>query len=190
MGSLALLQQIFPTQESNRGLLHFSGFQLFATVWTVAHWPPLSMGFSRQEYWSGLLCPSPGIFLTQGSNLRLLSLLHWQAGSLPLGPPGKPLGRVGLNGAMGISLTPMLLDTVASQTHSLESWHRWGSDIAIPDIQLRACGCCKRHLGTVASPRAGCKRSLLHSQLNKCAPAHEVRPHLGLQASLPTWPLC
>ena len=31
-----------------------------------------------------------GIFPTQGSNLRLLSLLHWQAGSLPLAPPGKP----------------------------------------------------------------------------------------------------
>ena len=156
--------------------------------WAVVCQAPLSMGFSRQEYWSGLPCQE--IFPTQGSNPHLLSLLHWQAGSLPLGPPGKPLGRVGLNGAMGISLTPMLLDTVASQTHSLESWHRWGSDIAIPDIQLRACGCCKRHLGTVASPRAGCKGSLLHSQLNKCAPAHEVRPHLGLQASLPTWPLC
>ena len=33
-----------------------------------------------------------GIFLTQGSNLRLLRLLHWQAGSLPLAPPGKPQG--------------------------------------------------------------------------------------------------
>ena len=32
-----------------------------------------------------------GIFQTQGSNPRLLCLLHWQAGSLPLAPPGKPL---------------------------------------------------------------------------------------------------
>ena len=31
-----------------------------ATLWTVAHQAPLSMGFSRQEYWSGLPCPSPG----------------------------------------------------------------------------------------------------------------------------------
>ena len=30
------------------------------TPWTVAHQTPLSMGFSRQEYWSGLLCPPPG----------------------------------------------------------------------------------------------------------------------------------
>ena len=34
--------------------------QLFVTPWTVAHKAPLSLGFSRQEYWSELLCPSPG----------------------------------------------------------------------------------------------------------------------------------
>ena len=50
------------------------------------------IGFSRQEYWSGLPCPSlEDIFLTQGSNLRLFWLLHWQTGSLPLVPPGKPI---------------------------------------------------------------------------------------------------
>ena len=55
------------------------------TLWPVAHQAPPSMGFSRQEHWSGL--PGPchakiqGIFLTQGLNLRLLCLLHWQTGS-------------------------------------------------------------------------------------------------------------
>ena len=55
---------------------------------------PLSLGFSRREYWSGLPHPPPwdlpdqGIFLTQGLNPRSL---HWQAGSLPLGPPGEPV---------------------------------------------------------------------------------------------------
>ena len=39
---------------------HFSYVQLFAILWTLAHQAPLSMGFSRQEYWSGLLFPSPG----------------------------------------------------------------------------------------------------------------------------------
>ena len=38
----------------------FSRVQLFATPWTVAHQAPLSTGFSRQEYWSGLPCPPPG----------------------------------------------------------------------------------------------------------------------------------
>ena len=40
-------------------LSHFSHVQLFATLWTVAHPVPLSMGFSRQEDWGGLPCPSP-----------------------------------------------------------------------------------------------------------------------------------
>ena len=42
----------------------FSHVRLFATPWTVACQAPLSMEFSRQEYWSGLPCPPPGIFLT------------------------------------------------------------------------------------------------------------------------------
>ena len=59
--------------------------------WTVAHQAPLFMGFPRQEDWSGLPFPPPRtIFLTQGSKPHLLGLLHWQADSLPLGPPGKP----------------------------------------------------------------------------------------------------
>ena len=37
----------------------FSHVQLFATPWTVTHQDPLSMGFSGQEYWSGLTFPSP-----------------------------------------------------------------------------------------------------------------------------------
>ena len=39
---------------------HFNCVQLFATLWTVADQAPLSMRFSRQEYWSGLPCPPPG----------------------------------------------------------------------------------------------------------------------------------
>ena len=41
-------------------LSHFSRVQLFVTLWTIAHQAPLSMGFSRQEYWSVLPCPPPG----------------------------------------------------------------------------------------------------------------------------------
>ena len=56
--------------------------------WTVAHQAPLSMGFSRQEYWSGLPYPSPGDLPVPGVESESL---HWQAGSLPLAPPGKPI---------------------------------------------------------------------------------------------------
>ena len=41
-------------------LSHFCHVRLFVTVWTVARQAPLSMGFSRQEYWGALLCPPPG----------------------------------------------------------------------------------------------------------------------------------
>ena len=51
----------------------FSHVQLFLTPWTVAYQAPLSMGFSRQEHWSGLLFPFPGgTFPIQGWNLVLL----------------------------------------------------------------------------------------------------------------------
>ena len=49
--------------------------------------PGSSVNGILQGYWSGLPCPPPGIFPTQGSNPHLL---HWQVGSLPTEPPGKP----------------------------------------------------------------------------------------------------
>ena len=64
---------------------------LSATPWTVTLQGPLSLGFSRQEYWSGLPCPLPGDLLDPGIEPVSLSLLHWQAGSLPLVPLGKPI---------------------------------------------------------------------------------------------------
>ena len=51
---------------------------------------PLSMGFSRQEYWRGCHFLLQGIFLAQGSNPCPLCLLHWQEYSLPLAPAVKP----------------------------------------------------------------------------------------------------
>ena len=85
VGCHFLVQRIFPIQGSNLCLLHwqadsfstesprkpqrmvcacvlscFSCVQLFVTQWTIAHQAPLSLGFSRQEYWSGLPCPPPG----------------------------------------------------------------------------------------------------------------------------------
>ena len=47
-------------------LSHFSCVQLYATLWIVAHQALLSMGFSRQEYWTGLPCPPPGNLLNPG----------------------------------------------------------------------------------------------------------------------------
>ena len=61
------------------------------TSWTTDHQTSLSMGFSSPEYWSGLPFPSLGDLPNPGIELMcLMSNLHWQAGSLPLAPPGKP----------------------------------------------------------------------------------------------------
>ena len=57
----------------------FSHVRLFATPWTVTHQAPPSMGFSRQEFWSGLLFPSPGDLPDPGIEPRSPAL---QANSL------------------------------------------------------------------------------------------------------------
>ena len=55
-----------------------SHVRLFATLWTVAHQASLSMGFSRQEYWSGLLFPSPGGLANPGIEFFTTSTT-WEA---------------------------------------------------------------------------------------------------------------
>ena len=52
---------------------------------------PLSMGFSRKDYWSGLPCPPPGDLPHPGIEPTPLMSPDWQAGSLPLMAPGKPM---------------------------------------------------------------------------------------------------
>ena len=54
-------------------LSHFSSVRLFATLWTVACHAPLSVGFSRQIYWSGLPCPSPGALPDPGIECESLA---------------------------------------------------------------------------------------------------------------------
>ena len=69
-----------------------SHVQLFATQWTVAYQAPLSVGFSRQEYWSGLPFPSPGDLPDPGIEPGSPAL---QADVLPSEPPGKPSSILG-----------------------------------------------------------------------------------------------
>ena len=63
-----------------------SRVRLFATPWTVAYQAPPSVGFSRQEYWSGLLFPSPGDLPNPGKEPGSPAL---RADALPSEPPGK-----------------------------------------------------------------------------------------------------
>ena len=67
-----------------------SRVQLFATPWVVAYQTPPSMGFSRQEYWSGLPFPSPGNFPDPEIEPESPVLA---GGFFTIEPPGKPYNK-------------------------------------------------------------------------------------------------
>ena len=85
-----------PVKACSKGLVKvkmklLSPVRLFVTPWTVAYQAPPSMGFSRQEYWSGLPFPSPGDLPNPGIELGSPTL---QADSLVNELSGKPKHRV------------------------------------------------------------------------------------------------
>ena len=67
----------------------FSHVQLFATLWTIGHQTPHSMGFSRQEYWNGSPYPPPGGLPDPGIKLSSLTSPALAGRSLPLALTGK-----------------------------------------------------------------------------------------------------
>ena len=81
MGKMLLL----PVRVKVKSL---SRVRLFATLWTIAYQAPLSMGFFRQEYWSGLPFPSPGDLPNPGIEPGFPTL---EADDLTSEPPGKPM---------------------------------------------------------------------------------------------------
>ena len=79
------------------------------TPWTVAHQVPLSMGFPRQQYWSGLLFPSPGDFPDPGIKPASPAL---RADALLSEPPGNPKAHLGVS-----FLTEELCDNIRAGRH-------------------------------------------------------------------------
>ena len=69
-----------------------SRVRLFATPWTVAYQASPSLGFSRQEYWSGLSCPPPGDLPHPGIKSSSPASSELQVDYLPADPSGKPKG--------------------------------------------------------------------------------------------------
>ena len=67
-----------------------SHVQLFVTPWAVAHQAPLSVEFSRQEYWSGLPFPAPGDLPAPGVEPMSLSSPALAGEFFTTAPPGKP----------------------------------------------------------------------------------------------------
>ena len=89
--SLHLFLLSFPPSFRDIGLdaCVLSHVQLFVTPWTVARQALLSMGFPRQEYWSGLICPLPGDLSNPGIEPTSPALA---GSSLPLSHQGSPVG--------------------------------------------------------------------------------------------------
>ena len=92
--AFSLLYGLTLTSVQPGELKSLSRVRLLATPWTVAYQSPPSMGFSRQEYWSGLPFPSPGGLPNPGIEPGSPAL---QADALPSAPPGKPCSQVGIS---------------------------------------------------------------------------------------------
>ena len=84
-----------------------SHVQLFTTSWTIAHQTPLSMEFSRQEYWSGLPFPSPRDLPNPGIEVRS-PVQHTD--SLQAEPPGNPISSINDNIFLFIYIEALLFD--------------------------------------------------------------------------------
>ena len=106
----------------------FSRVWLLSTLWTIAHQAPLSMGFSRQRYWSEFPCPSPGDLPRPGIQPASLATPAVQADSLLLRHRGSPdlryVSAVDGFRAYNISFPTCLC--------SMLRWHRDGIS---PDIR-------------------------------------------------------
>ena len=96
-GSLPLALPGKPFGEEFGSVQPLSRVQLFVTPWTAACQAPLSMGFSRQEYWNGLACLSPGDLPNPGSEPMAPAL---QADSLNIKFTGKMLKTLPLRSRM------------------------------------------------------------------------------------------
>ena len=93
-------------------LSHFSRVRLCATPWMAAHQAPLSLGFSRQEHWSGLPFPSPrnACMLSRFSRVRLCATLWTAAHQAPLsvGFSRQEYWSVAISFSISISTTPQI----------------------------------------------------------------------------------
>ena len=122
----------------------FSRVWLFATISAVAHQASLSMGFSRQEYWSGLLCPPPGDLPDPGIEPASPSLLS----SLPLRQQGSPSWtlvkfKTGVDRSLQIIYKHKNLEIKCSGKWGLSKNNfrqKWKSHV-LSKLQISSCWC-------------------------------------------------
>ena len=130
--------------------------QLFETPWTVAHQAPLSMGFTKQDHWSGLPFYSAGYLPDAGVKLASPSL---QADSLPLNQ-GSPLSR--------FSSVQFSLSFVSNSLWPHESQHtRPPCPSPIPGVHPNSCASsqwCHPAISSSVIPFSSCPQSLPASE--------------------------
>ena len=116
-------------------LSRFSHVRLFATLWTIARQAPLSMGFSRKEYWSGLTFPSLGDLLDPEIKPKSPA---WQAGFLPPNCRGIPSGHIYRDNLLSHVVRP----------HHGKRTQRWEADPLDLVAALNCCRACPSHFLT------------------------------------------
>ena len=93
--AITIFQAFVKTCDTHVCMLsHLSRVWLCVTLWTLAGQAPLSMGFSKQEYWSGLPCPPPGDFPNPGIKPASPTSPALPVDSLPLSHQGSPSLRI------------------------------------------------------------------------------------------------
>ena len=108
------------------------------TLWTVAHQAPLSMGFSRQEYWSGLPCPPPGDLPIPGIEPGFPALQEDSLLSELTGKPPKERTSCHIWGAINNSRAPSSCVTGATRKVTMAMTIR-NERQQIPKSQLNSC---------------------------------------------------
>ena len=106
-------------------------FDSFGTPWTVAHQAPLSMGFSRQEYWSGLPFPTPGDLSDPGIKSASPALA---GGFLTAEPPGTPdihLYRDPISAVIVIITKAIFCHLCHQYSHGLDSFPASGRRLSV-----------------------------------------------------------
>ena len=101
-----------------------SRVRLFATPWTVAYQVPPFIGFSRQEYWSGLPFPSPGDLPDPISEIKLGSPT-FQADALTSEPPGNHKMKVKSLSCVRLFATPWMVAYKAPQSMGFSRQEYW-----------------------------------------------------------------
>ena len=116
-------------------LSRFSHIQLLVTLWTVALEAPLSIGFCRQEHWSGLSCPPPGDLPDTGIEPASPAASALQADSLPLSHQENP--EVSLR---TIFLKTFLLILIRSgrSNISITVWAAQAADFTFSALEVRS----------------------------------------------------